>query len=133
MIDEELHLDAVPGLQNRQVGDAGIGDDGVERYLKRANRVRRRGDGLQIRKIAGHRNAGRTALAQALWASGSDLARPITLAPLAASAFMVSNPSPELQPVTTMRLPVRSMPASTLSAVERPPNEIDFNIKCTSI
>src|SRR5258708_35212908 len=38
---------------------------------------------------------------------------------------MVSSPSPELHPVTMMRLPVRSIPASTLSAVVRRPNGMD--------
>src|SRR5258708_108915 len=73
------------------------------------------------------------ALAQAISASRSDLASPITCAPLALSAFIVSNPIPELQPVTTMRLPVRSMPASTLSAVERAPNGVDLTIRNTSL
>src|SRR5260370_4143460 len=68
------------------------------------------------------------ALRQAISASRSDLARPSTCAPLALSALIVSNPMPELQPVTTKRLPVRSMPASTLSAVERAPNGIDLTI-----
>src|SRR5882762_1642974 len=69
------------------------------------------------------------ALAQAISASRSERARPITWAPLALRAFIVSKPIPELQPVTTMRLPVRSMPASTLSAVERAPNGIELTIK----
>ena len=58
MIDEELHLDAAAGLQIRQVGDAGIGDDGVQGSLKRADRVRRRGDRFKICQVACHGNAG---------------------------------------------------------------------------
>src|ERR1700736_934950 len=73
------------------------------------------------------------ALPQAISASRSDLARPNTCAPLAPSALIVSNPIPELQPVTRTRLPVRSMPASTLSAVERAPNGIDLTIRNTSL
>src|SRR5258708_9213746 len=73
------------------------------------------------------------ALAHATSASRSDLARPMTCAPLALSALIVSKPIPELQPVTTMRLPVRSMPASTLSAVERAPNGVDLTIRNTSL
>ena len=40
-------------------------------------------------------------------------ARPMICAPLAASAFMVSSPMPDSHPVTTIRLRVRSTPAST--------------------
>ena len=46
--------------------------------------------------------------------------------------FMVSKPIPELQPVTTNRLPVRSIPASTWSAVERPLNGFEW-IMCYSL
>src|SRR5882757_5325660 len=58
-------------------------------------------------------------------AAANDLARPMTCAPLAASALIVSKPMPELQPVTTKRLPVRSTPARTLSAVERAPKGLE--------
>src|SRR5450631_99726 len=57
--------------------------------------------------------------AHASLAADHDLARPTTCAPLAANEFIVSRPIPELQPVTRKRLPVRSTPARTWSAVER--------------
>jgi len=58
----------------------------------------------------------------AVWALSCVRASPMTCAPLAAREFIVSKPIPELQPVTTYRLPVRSIPARTWSAVERPLN-----------
>src|SRR5271165_3828772 len=70
--------------------------------------------------------------AQASLAADQDFARPRTCAPLAASELIVSKPIPELQPVTTNRLPVRSIPARTWSAVERPSNGFE-RIMCYSL
>ena len=63
-------------------------------------------------------------LAQASWPRSSVRAVPITCAPRNASTRIVSRPIPELQPVTTMVLPVRSMPAVTCSAVASAANEL---------
>ena len=46
-------------------------------------------------------------------AASSERASPMTWAPFAASACMVSKPMPEVQPVTTIRRPLRSTPART--------------------
>src|SRR5262245_37671327 len=53
----------------------------------------------------------------ASWPRSTVRAVPITCAPRSASTRIVSRPMPELQPVTTMVLPLMSMPAVTSSAV----------------
>jgi hypothetical protein len=56
-------------------------------------------------------------------ASVSRTAR-VTSAPALASARAVSTPMPEAPPVTTARMPVRSMPSTTSAAVEVAPNGV---------
>ena len=48
----------------------------------------------------------------------------VTSAPAPASALAVSTPIPEVAPVTTARLPDRSIPLTTSAAVESKPNGV---------
>jgi hypothetical protein len=61
----------------------------------------------------------------AAFAAAIDRARPMTRAPFAARALIVSKPIPELQPVTTKYFLDRSTPAKTSSAVELEPKGIE--------
>src|ERR1700723_2664300 len=113
MIGEKLHFNAIPGLQGGQVRGgalATIASSGTEslRMASSAAAIESKRDRSQPTGM----QAG-LACAQAREADSRVRAIPITEAPLAAKAFIVSRPSPELHPVTMMCLPVRSMPANT--------------------
>src|SRR5271168_4378330 len=58
VIDQNLHLHAVSSLQSLEIGDGGIGNDGIERNVQSANGGGCPRNGVEVRKVAGHGNRG---------------------------------------------------------------------------
>ena len=128
VVGRELHLPALgSALQLGQRHDAGVVDQDVQSALPGGDEVADRLPVSQVESrhvdlgVAGRRSDG---LARPRCPAARLRTARVTSAPIAAKARAVSMPMPDAPPVTTTRLPDRSMPSVTSAVVESNPNGV---------